>query len=984
MTWETPVDRSSHSTRLVLVGRDQERATLNHVFHRVRHGTGRLVLVSGDAGIAKTTLVEAVASDTAADGARVLVAPSYDLTDTPPFGPWRTLLSNASRTLGASPVPTFEAAFDVDATSTLASRVADVRVFLERAATEHPLLLIFEDIHWSDAASLELLREIARNIADLPIMIVATYRPLRLGADSYVARMLPLLQRESDVVRISLRPLPPESVADLIRTRYKLLPPDEDRLIGYLQAHAEGNPFFINELLDALADERQVRNDASGTVVGDLSQLVMPPALRDMVARRIDRLPPSARPLLSIAAIIGHEVPFDLWARVSETDELLLLDVIEEAVAERLLDESPDGSSVRFTHALIHDALYAGTLATRRRRWHRSIAEALIDAPRADPDTVASHLRLAGDGRAVDWLVRAGDAAQRSFADLTAASRYEDALAMLATDDNRFELRCELLLRLGRLYRRTDPPRSARNLEEAARLATRADDAALAAVATFRRGWVQCYAGSRRDGLRNMEQGLTALDALPPSALTRLEMIDHVCASQAARCGSYALRLIEVGRYDDARRYANAALADESTSLLDAHDARLALAGVARAKGRPDEARRLDAETYEHDRRTDDHDGAVWIAANELVWAVLSFWTDDRGWLSRLAHEIESRRPDVGEVFSELPLRLMHLPLLYLRGDWNEARSVAVAARQTRLSGHAFTQVIPLVLGNLLVAQGDHQAAWELVRTELPGGPETEPGACRFLTGLATQRTAAATALGIGDYHLARQWLEAHDRWLAWGETALGMAEARILWARLWQARGDLTTARAHAERAGECALRPRQPLALLDAQRLLAGLHIAEGRHQSAEPLLAAAFELADACHAPYERALTLLARAELHIAKRDFGRAANALDTARSMLMPLHAQPAIHRANHLASVLAAAQPGRFPAGLTEREVAVLRLLAGGQSNRKIAQQLGITTRTAERHVSNLYLKIDAHGRADATTFAIRHHLLDDTNETT
>jgi len=136
----------------------------------------------------------------------------------------------------------------------------------------------------------------------------------------------------------------------------------------------------------------------------------------------------------------------------------------------------------------------------------------------------------------------------------------------------------------------------------------------------------------------------------------------------------------------------------------------------------------------------------------------------------------------------------------------------------------------------------------------------------------------------------------------------------------------------------------------------------------------------LADACGAPYERALTLLARAELRAAMGDPASALGLLEDVRAVCTPLGAQPALLRAERLAARLTphltphrAERAAPHPAGLTEREVAVLRLLAGGQSNREI----GITTRTAERHISNIYTKIGMYGRAEAATYAIRHALL-------
>ena len=143
-------------------------------------------------------------------------------------------------------------------------------------------------------------------------------------------------------------------------------------------------------------------------------------------------------------------------------------------------------------------------------------------------------------------------------------------------------------------------------------------------------------------------------------------------------------------------------------------------------------------------------------------------------------------------------------------------------------------------------------------------------------------------------------------------------------------------------------------------------------------DSVLEAALALAEACAAPYERARTLLAVADLRAATGERDRAVAALAEARALLELLAARPALARAAALAARLAAPPPAAatHPAGLTAREVEVLRLLAGGHGNRAIADTLFLSLHTVERHIANLYAKTGAHGRAAATAFA-RHHRL-------
>jgi DNA-binding CsgD family transcriptional regulator len=223
-------------------------------------------------------------------------------------------------------------------------------------------------------------------------------------------------------------------------------------------------------------------------------------------------------------------------------------------------------------------------------------------------------------------------------------------------------------------------------------------------------------------------------------------------------------------------------------------------------------------------------------------------------------------------------------------------------------------------------------------------------------------------------------WLEAHERWLTWSGVLLGLSEAQALWARYYRAAYDSEQARRHADRALAHASEPRQPLALLAAHRLLGELDSAGGRHSDAASHLDAAIQLADACAAPYERALTLLAIAELRLAEGNDADVPTLLEEARSICSGLGAAPALACADALAAQL----PGRrrvkfaYPAGLTRREAEVLGLLAAGHSNKEIAAELFLSERTVERHITSLYRKIGTHRRTEAMAFALRHGLAD------
>jgi ATP/maltotriose-dependent transcriptional regulator MalT len=223
-----------------------------------------------------------------------------------------------------------------------------------------------------------------------------------------------------------------------------------------------------------------------------------------------------------------------------------------------------------------------------------------------------------------------------------------------------------------------------------------------------------------------------------------------------------------------------------------------------------------------------------------------------------------------------------------------------------------------------------------------------------------------------------RPWLEAHDRWLAATSALLGRSEGAALWGEYHRQVGDREQAQVHAEDALVHATEPRQPLALLAAHRLLGELATDAGRYDEAERHLKEALILADACRAPYERALTLLAMAERDAAMHEPEQALPLLEEARVICERLGAQPPLARADTLATRLSS-EPARtspYPGGLSAREVEVLRLVAQGLTNPQVAERLFLSPRTVEQHLRSIYNKLGVSTRAAATAFAYEHHL--------
>jgi DNA-binding CsgD family transcriptional regulator/tetratricopeptide (TPR) repeat protein len=960
-----------------LVGRARERSLLRAQLGAALTGQGGLVILSGEAGIGKTTLAEDACQAASAAGAFVLAGRCYDRTETPPYGPWVELLGQFRSLPGRSPALRASAPPNMAHSSSQAALFGEMREFLVTLARAQPLVILLDDVHWADTASLDLLRFVARQLASVPILLLSTYRSDEVTRQHPLYWLVPVLVREALAVRIDLSPLGDDDVCALIEHVYQLPSDDTRRLAAYLQARAEGNPFFLGELLQSLAGTVLLPKAAGGWALGALADIRVPVLLRQVIDARLERLGAEAGALLAVAAVIGQVVPLALWAAVGETTVDALLPLVERAVEARVIDAASDGLTVRIAHALIREALYEGVLPPRRRVWHRQIGEALLAQSAApDPDAVAYHFSQAGDRRAVVWLTRAGERARWALAWGTATLRFEAALALLEDDDHALNERGWLRFRLALLRRFVDPRAGITSLEEAERLGHATGDQALSAYARFYQGMLRCMCGDFQLGIAAEEAGIAMLDALTPADHDRLAVLDTTSDPLDAQHGrgDLTLALGENGRYAQARLLGEQIISLPSAQTSGSRgDAYYGLGYVYAAFGQPEAAQRafiLAREIF----RANDHRSMVTASLfDELMVVILPYQADRPQERQRVEAELAESFTALDDVFDQRSVRSAGVVSRVLDGAWSEAFAIfeQSSLRYTRL-------VIATLLAPLARHQGNASLAWSLVHDGLPAGPATAPeDSAGYILPLRT--LAVTLSLDAGDRDAARQWLVALDRWLGWSGSVLGQADAHLCWAAYYRALGERARARARATQALAAAAAPRQPLALLAAHRLLGELDLAAGRLGDAETQLAAALALADACGARHEQALTLLALAELLCARGDLPAAQGLLDTVRALCAPMGAALTLAQADALDARLlttSAAVPMTLPAGLTVREGEVLRLLATGLANAEIARQLSLSPRTINAHLTTIYGKLGVATRGAAIRAALDHGL--------
>ncbi|HZQ86634.1 MAG TPA: AAA family ATPase [Acidimicrobiales bacterium] len=418
-----------------LVGRDAAQAVVTPAAEAAMRGRGQVVLIAGEAGIGKTALAEDMVDHCRRRGALVCWGTCWDGEGAPAYWPWvqvlRALLDDPEaatvlRQLGPTTTDLAillpELAGDHAPPSASDADEARFRVFdavstlLSRASASRPLTVVLDDLHWADAPSLHLLAFLCRQLRGARVLIVGTYRDVESAANETTGPLLNDLSRSS--VSVLLSGLAADDVASLI-TVLSGTTPDPD-LAASIHRRTGGNPFFVREV---------TRLMASGSVAAG----AIPEGVREVVERRLARLPQPCADMLAVAAVVGQDVPLDVLAEATGSSVTELLDLLDEAVRARMLADAPGPlGPYRFAHDLFRETLYNGLTRSARAAAHERVALALEQVGTPMAAEISRHWVLALPGgdpdRAVTWSTRAAEQAMGQLAFEDAANHYDRAL----------------------------------------------------------------------------------------------------------------------------------------------------------------------------------------------------------------------------------------------------------------------------------------------------------------------------------------------------------------------------------------------------------------------------------------------------------------------------------------------------------------------------------------------------------------------------
>jgi len=393
-----------------LIGRGSELAILGELMRGVAGGQGGAVLIEGEPGIGKSTLVRAALAEAAGAGCQVFWGAGDELGQALPLLP---LLEGLQvREHSASPRRTTivrllrgELAADrgTDVSATLAEQL--LALIYEQCAVM-PTILVIDDLQWADRASIALWGRLARSVSQLPLLLIGTMRPVPHRDD-----LLALRRAAGDAVRLQLTGLAGAAVADLVAALAGGRPGDK---LMRLADGAAGNPLYVTELVAALARNSSLTITDAG--IAELLSGPAPSSLSAAIADRLDFVSGPVREVLQAAALLGVDFAVPDLATVLGRGVADLIPAVDGARAAGVLTES--GSGLSFRHPLIRAALYDRMPAPVRAAWHRDAGRALAQAG-APADRVARQLLWAVNGSGgrsepmgewiLSWLARSSE-----------------------------------------------------------------------------------------------------------------------------------------------------------------------------------------------------------------------------------------------------------------------------------------------------------------------------------------------------------------------------------------------------------------------------------------------------------------------------------------------------------------------------------------------------------------------------------------------
>jgi DNA-binding SARP family transcriptional activator len=492
-------------SRSRLVGREDELDLLRQRWSALAADSRGLVALGGEPGIGKTTLAASFAREVYESGAMVLYGQAHEDA----VIPYAPVVEVLRQYIAHAPGIHSDRAMQIHLgeLSWLIPELAShrpeqrrtsgdprldrarlhqaVAAVVGRIASSRPTLLVLEDMHWADADTVAMLRQLLRERTRQPILALINYQDGEVTSDHPLARMLLDARRDMAVTRVILHGLDEEAVARLVESD-KRAPGD---FIRRLREHTSGNPFFVEEIMRSL---RSAQLEGSGAELEIGDGVTLPQGIHDVIQDRLRRLEAPTREALTVAAVLGQGINVEV---VEETagDARIGLELDAAVQAGLILEDGDRGGRYRFRHGLARQAIYRGIGHSRRTNLHLRAAGALErrrQTANVEPAEIAHHYIASERSDAAEKAVKySREAAERA----RAMHAYEDAIEHLRRAIDVLErhrpgdvaARCSLLLALGGVGWQSSGPRARAIFEQALSVARRSPEQSHFAEATL-------------------------------------------------------------------------------------------------------------------------------------------------------------------------------------------------------------------------------------------------------------------------------------------------------------------------------------------------------------------------------------------------------------------------------------------------------------------------------------------------------------------
>ncbi|HYA99627.1 MAG TPA: AAA family ATPase [Ktedonobacteraceae bacterium] len=991
----------------ITIGRVHERDALYQLLYRSESGQGQLVQVCGEAGIGKSRLVAEVKARAAAEGFLVLQGACFQMDNSYPYAPLldmlRSLASTSPPSETADPIfhefarllPELQLSSAHEFSTPLPDPEQEKRRlfaalsrFFKERASQQPVLLVIEDLHWCDDISLEFLLSLSRSIVALPMLLLVTYRndEIQPGLQRFLAQ----LDRARLSHELQLVSLTNSDVGTMLGAMLGLSEVEQKSLLDLIYPLTEGNPFFVEEVLSALVSRGELVSDDGGWhyishPVRRGERLPVPRSVQEAVQQRTAYLSEDAKRLLRLAAVAGRRFDFTVLQRVMHCDEEQLLLLMKELISIQFVQELSAEQFV-FRHALTQQSVYTQLLSRERRLLHRMLAQVLEELYTSSPtlqevylEDLAYHcyeagmweqalvytqevgekaLALYAQQAAIEHFTRAVDAEHhlsttssprlylargRAYDTLgefeSALSDYKHALeAARITQDSLMEW--QSLIAIGFLWTARDYEQAGDWFRQASELAARLADPALQARSLNRLGNWLVNTGRTQEGLEAHQEALRLFETQQNKRgmAETLDLLgvaygfygDTACEMEAAGRACELFR--ELGDHQSLSSCLSSRALDSSPEKL------ITIYSTLRTR---DEIVQDCQEAMHLARQTNSPAGQAFA---EFVTTQVLFSFGEFG--QALAHAQEGLRIakaiEHQQWFSAIYGALGHIYLLLLEP------AQAISALDTGLTvartlGSSFwSGYLTVFLGQAYILRKEFSKAKAVLETTL----QQDQQPCSVIE---------------------RQFA------FVWGELAL--------------AQGEADRALAIAEQLLESVpgnmQQPIPHLLALKGEALTALKRLNDAAKALEDAKLGAELRQAPSIlwriHRSLGQVYHLLkredeAQQEWRSAREIIAKLADTIDDAA---LREHFLQAALRTLPSEKSLSSRQtlPEKYD-GLTEREIEVLRAVAQGLTDTQVAERLVISPRTVHSHLNSIYSKLGISSRSAATRYAIEHDL--------